>query len=192
MNGAPAKPISGTCSRQAPRASGAPSRNEGHGLRRRRARPVASTSAAARTGRRITGPSPRGELETHPHRLDQEQDVGEEDGRVHAEPLHRRAPSPRAATSGVRQSSRNPIRSRIARYSGRKRPAWRMSQTGVYAVGRRRQAARNACTAGIGLPPDGLAACRLGNAVGIGRRRHDSIASVDHDPGPRLRRLAPR
>ena len=38
----------------------------------------------------------------------------------------------------------------------------------------------------MGLPPGGLAACRLGNAVGIGRQRHDSIAPVDHDPGPRI------
>src|SRR5262245_35162574 len=88
-----------------------------------------------------------------------------------------------AATSGVRHSSRNPIRSRIARYSGRKRPAWRMSHTGVKAVERRRHAARNGCTAGTGLPPSGRTARRLGNAVGFGRQRHDSIALVGHDRG---------
>src|SRR5436309_3378982 len=47
-----------------------------------------------------------------------------------------------AAASGFRASSRNPYRSRIARYSGRYRPACRMSHTGVYEVGCRR-AARN-------------------------------------------------
>jgi hypothetical protein len=50
----------------------------------------------------------------------------------------------------------------------------------VNGVGRRRQAARNACTTGADLPPAGLASPRLGNAAGFERRGHDSIASVGH------------
>jgi hypothetical protein len=51
-----------------------------------------------------------------------------------------------AASRGVLQSSRNPTRSRTARYSGRYRPACRMSHTGVRSTGSRRQARRkSAC-----------------------------------------------
>jgi acetoin utilization protein AcuB len=60
-----------------------------------------------------------------------------------------------------------------------------MSHTGVNGVGRRRQAARNASTAGTGLPgilPVGVP--ELGNTVGIGQHRHDSIAPLAMTAAP--------
>jgi hypothetical protein len=40
-----------------------------------------------------------------------------------------------SAAAGFRASSRNSYRSRMARYSGKYRPPWRMSHTGVCEVG---------------------------------------------------------
>ena len=45
-------------------------------------------------------------------------------------------------SAGSRVISTSVARSRIARYSGRDRPAWRMNQTGVTSTGSRRQARR--------------------------------------------------
>ena len=45
-----------------------------------------------------------------------------------------------AQSSGVPATSKNEWRSRIARYSGSERPAWRMNQTGVRSTGSRRAA----------------------------------------------------
>ena len=135
MNGAPAKPISGTRSPSAARARRTVSKTKGTVSAGSRST-SRSTSAAERTGRRMTGPSPRENSRPTPS--------GSTRSRMSAKRMAASTPSfstgssvTSAATSGVRQSSRNPIRSRIARYSGRKRPAWRMSHTGVNAVGRR-------------------------------------------------------
>ena len=45
-----------------------------------------------------------------------------------------------AQSSGVSATSKNACRSRIARYSGSERPAWRMNHTGVRSTGSRRAA----------------------------------------------------
>ena len=45
-----------------------------------------------------------------------------------------------AHSSGVFATSKKPWRSRISRYSGSERPAWRMNQTGVRSTGSRRSA----------------------------------------------------
>ncbi len=45
-----------------------------------------------------------------------------------------------AQSSGVPATSKKLWRSRIARYSGSDRPAWRMNQTGVRSTGSRRAA----------------------------------------------------
>ena len=45
-----------------------------------------------------------------------------------------------AHSSGEPATSKNEWRSRIARYSGSDRPAWRMNQTGVRSTGSRRAA----------------------------------------------------
>src|SRR5712691_9621001 len=47
-----------------------------------------------------------------------------------------------AHSSGVPATSKKPCRSRIARYSGSERPAWRMNHTGVRSTGSRRAARR--------------------------------------------------
>ena len=52
------------------------------------------------------------------------------------------------ARSGCRMASRMLPSPRTARYSGSERPAWRMNHTGVCVVGRLRQAARKAASAG--------------------------------------------
>ena len=88
MKGAPAKPISGTRSASAFRASRTVSKTNG----------TASSTATGRKPRHVLGapdrtldvrPLAAGELEADAERLEHEQDVGEEDRGVHAEPLHR-------------------------------------------------------------------------------------------------------
>ena len=129
MKGAPAKPISGTRSPRAVRARRTVSKTKGTVSAGSRST-SRSTSAGERTGRRMTGPSPRENSSPTPR--------GSTRSRMSAKRIAASTPSfstgstvTSAATSGVRQSSRKPSRSRIARYSGRKRPAWRMSHTGV-------------------------------------------------------------
>src|SRR3989442_1404342 len=89
--------------------------------------------ASSRRGRRMRGPSPRANSSPT--------SSGSTIRRISANRIA--ASTPRrstgwsvtsAAASGVRQSSRNPNRSRIARYSGRQRPASRMSPTGGTAA----------------------------------------------------------
>ena len=46
-----------------------------------------------------------------------------------------------AHSSGVCATSKNECRSRIARYSGSERPAWRMNHTGVRSTGSRARGA---------------------------------------------------
>ena len=79
------------------------------------------------------------ELDVDAHAEHRRHDVREEHGRVDAVPPHGlqrdlRAQLRRPATS------KNEWRSRIARYSGSERPAWRMNQTGVRSTGSRRAA----------------------------------------------------
>ena len=57
-----------------------------------------------------------------------------------------------AASSGVLHKSKKGVVWRIPRYSAIYRPAWRMSQMGVYGVGSRRQALRKmSCSIGDSL-----------------------------------------
>src|SRR3990167_620059 len=104
--------------------------------------PRRATAAPVRTGRWMTGPSPRANSSPPPR--------GSTINRISANRIA--ASTPRrstgwsvtsAAASGFRHISRKPNRSRIARYSGMYRPAWRMSQTGVCGTGSRRAARRN-------------------------------------------------
>ena len=117
VNGAPAKPISGTRPARARRTMRTVSNTNGvassgsTGTRRR-------TSAGERTGRRTTGPAPRANSSPTP--------IGSTMSRMSAKRIAastpRRSTGSRvtaAAASGFRQSSRKPNRSRIARYSGR-------------------------------------------------------------------------
>jgi len=140
VNGAPANPISGTrpasdrrARRTASNTNGTPS--AGATSRSR------ATSSRVRTGRGITGPSPFTKASPTP--------IGSVTRRISAKMIAASTPSfstastvISAAASGVLHRSRRLIRARSARYSGRYRPAWRISQTGVYSVGCRRQARR--------------------------------------------------
>ena len=64
----------------------------------------------------MTGPSPLANVEADAHRLEDEQDVGEDDRRVDAEALDRRERHLGRGV-GVWHSSRKPSRARTARYS---------------------------------------------------------------------------
>ena len=120
VNGAPAKPMTGTESCSAARVRRIASATK----------PVVSTGSGHHELLDVRrGPQRRGEvrpavaeLELHPHRLGGDEDVGEDDRRVHAEPATGWTVTS-AARSGVLQSGRKSIFSRMARYSGRYRPA---------------------------------------------------------------------
>src|SRR3989304_1277210 len=140
VKGAPAKPISGTRSDSALRTFWIASKTKGVASRgSTSARPA--RSAAPRTGRWMTGPSPLANSRPTP--------MASTGRRMSAKMIA--ASTPRrstgrsvtsAAASGFLQSSRKPNRARSARYSAMKRPAWRISQTGVYSAGSRRHARR--------------------------------------------------
>src|SRR3954465_13889126 len=66
-----------------------------------------------------------------------------------------------AARSGVLQSWRNPTFERIARYSGKYLPAWRMNQTGVQSGSSRLQARRYRSARDIATSIASGAACYL-------------------------------
>ena len=79
------------------------------------------------------------ELDVDAHRGDRGHDVREHHRRVDAvaaDRLERHL----GAELGVCATSKNPWRSRSARYSGSERPAWRMNHTGVRSTGSRRAA----------------------------------------------------
>src|SRR5712691_9228898 len=138
VNGAPAKPISGIGGLSWARAmviawSTKGSDSAGSTSRKR------STSSSVRMGLCSTGPSPALNANCMP--------IGSRSSRISAKIIA--ASTPRrstamtvtsAASSGVLQSSKKATFARSWRYSGIYRPAWRMSHTGVYGVGSRRQA----------------------------------------------------
>jgi hypothetical protein len=143
--------------------------------------------------------SPVAELEIHPHRLGRNEDVGEDDRRVHAEPAHRlhrhlgRA-GPESCTAGGTRSSRG-----WRRYSGRYRPAWRMIQTGVTSTGCRRAARRIRSFTGQGRsrkprpwrdPPSQRPSVPEDRLQIDDRRAVDRLERPDADP-PRLHREHP-
>ena len=151
--GRPSTQVAGDRERPAAEADDRLLRRElgAHEPRRPRARPATASSGlgdaqrarrrpAAATGRATTGPDPLDELDLDAHAEDREHDVGE-----HARPRPRRGAATgwsvtSAQSSGCRQISKSVVRSRIARYSGSERPAWRMNHTGVRSTGSRRQA----------------------------------------------------
>lgn len=70
-------------------------------------------------------------------------------------------------SSGRRQASSIVTPWRIARYSGRARPAWRMNHTGRMAAGRRRIVARKMLWPDLESSPEPLPAASPGVALGI-------------------------
>ena len=127
MNGAPAKPISGTSP-----SSPTSSRNR---LADRRtcwgsSGLIAATSAAVRIGWAITGPTSGTMSRSMPGGLERHHDVGEQDRGVDVVAAHRLHGD---LADQLRRRSRPPAcvcLARSARYSGSERPAWRMNHTG--------------------------------------------------------------
>ena len=138
MNGAPANPMSGTGDelRTSPIASssGATAASGSNGRKRAR-------SAAVRTGWSMTGPTPSRMSNAIPSPAS---GVVMSANRIAASTPRRwtgwSVTSAHRAASRVISSS--VARSRMARYSGSARPAWRMNQTGVVSTGRPRAARR--------------------------------------------------
>ena len=91
------------------------------------------------------------EVERQPERLERHEQVGEEDRGVDVDSGNGCSVTA-VARSGARQISRSEYLSRIARYSARYRPAWRMNQTGVTSTGSRLHARRKR-SPGPGLTP---------------------------------------
>ena len=154
MKGAPAKPI-----KRSGRVQGRPDRADGLGRRSR----AGSGSSSGRTRSTSAAVADRvvddrtftlGEFEVESQRLQDQQDVGEEDRRVDSQDLGG-GDRDLGGQLGRLQSSRNGTLARMARYSAMYRPACRISQTGVTSAGSRRQALRN-----------GLSTRRSGRAVG--------------------------
>ena len=138
VNGAPANPISGTVDsrltiRMASRSG--PTATSGSNGRSR------STSSRERIGRSITGPTPSTISTSMPIPAS---GVVISANRIAASTPRRRTGW--SVTSAHRAASRvistSVARARIARYSARDRPAWRMNQTGVASTDSRRQARR--------------------------------------------------
>ena len=88
MNGAPAKPISGTRPASAACTSRTVSKTNGTASSTATGCSRATSSALADRALDVR-PLAAGELEADAERLEHEQDVREEDRRVHAEALHR-------------------------------------------------------------------------------------------------------
>src|SRR5262245_31028941 len=140
VNGAPAKPMSGTRPRSSDciwriAASTCPSASRDSKCFRR------SMSAASLIGRSICGPSPLMKSNGSP--------IGssgrsKSENRIAASTSMRRIgwSVTSVARSGWRQISSSECRARKARYSAMYRPACRMNQTGVASTGSRRQAFR--------------------------------------------------
>ena len=83
-----------------------------------------------------------GELEIEAQRLEDQEDVGEQDRGIDAQPLGRGDGHLRRQLGPLAQlQERDPAR--MARYSGMYRPACLISQIGVTSDGSRRQALRN-------------------------------------------------
>ncbi len=154
VRGAPAKPITGTGdSRRTARIAsrnGATATSGSNGRSR-------STSAPDRTGAAMTGPTPSTSSTATPT-----------PGRgvvMSANMIAASTPSRATGWSvtSVHRAASATIcwrvaRSRILRYSGSDRPAWRMNQTGVASTGSRRQAARKRVARSVmrrtlGVPP---------------------------------------
>ena len=111
-------------------------------------RPRARTGAARRrprpfgSARSMTGPTPSTISKADPDARERRHDVGEQDGRVDAEPADRLEGDLGAQRRGRwRSRGASPARGAPGTRAAT-RPAWRMNQTGVASTGSRRQARR--------------------------------------------------
>ena len=148
MNGPPAKPINGTSS--SPTSSFTVSRTYGMSASGSNGR-SRSRSAADVNGSATTGPGARSI--SSPMAVS---GTTMSEKRMAASTPSRRTGCivTSAASSGVRMTSNIPCFSRMARYSGSDRPAWRMNHTGVRATGLPQQASRKVDeVVGEDIPP---------------------------------------
>ena len=145
VNGAPAKPISGVEPSSATRAViAAVVKGTCSGVRSG----IAATSSSVRTGCATTGPTPGTMSRSTPTALSGS--TMSEKKMAASTPYRRTGCSVISVTrSAFMHDSSIPTPSRILRYSGSERPAWRMYQTGVWSTGSPRMARRNALSWGV-------------------------------------------
>ncbi len=93
-----------------------------------------------------------------------------------------------AATSERLHISMKARRSRMARYSGRYRPAWRISHTGVASTGRRAQASRKRMGSPSGRVAHSSKKASARGPVPLGQRRVAAGVAHGERPVDRLRR----
>ncbi len=198
MNGAPANPITGTGdSRRRSRIASSSGPTDASGSNGR----IRATSAAVRIGRSMTGPTPSTSSTSTPA---PGSGVVMSANTIAASTSRRctgcRLTSAHRAASPTISTRR--ARSRILRYSGSERPAWRMNQTGVVSTGSPRSARRSrVARAGRSTSGPGHGGERaigrlergreFGRAVGereepgLERRGRKEDASVEHRPEER-------
>ena len=142
MNGAPAKPIRGVDGRRAERIERTASNHVVRAARRRAVGRTRSTSAAVADRVVDDRPFPLGELQVEAQRLEDQEDVGEQDRRVDPQPLGGRDGDLGRQLGVLAEFQERDLRTGPRGIRACTGPPAASARSGVTSVGSRRQAFR--------------------------------------------------